>query len=90
MSKDDPTMSTISKSKSKSLRIGTALHQHLELMADKENKSVNSLAEALLANATGFYEPNEVTINAIEETNKEIDTLKRYKSAQEAFDDILG
>ena len=59
-------------------------------MAKEENKSVNNLIETLLEKASGFHEPNEETKAAIEEARKEKASLKKYKSAQEAFDDILG
>lgn len=76
--------------KLRSVRIKTSLNTHLEELAKKENRSVNNLIETLLAKASGFKEPNEETKKAIDKTDRELDTLKKYTSAQEAFDDILG
>jgi len=82
-------MNTSGNRKSRSVRIKTELDKHLENMAKRENRSVNNLIETLLAKASGFHEPNEETKAAIEEARKERPFLKKYKSAQEAFDDIL-
>lgn len=83
-------MNTASERKSRSVRIKTALDKHLENMAKQENRSVNNLIETLLAKASDFREPNEETKRSIEEAIKEKPHQKRYKSAKEAFDDILG
>lgn len=90
MNTNDITMNTTVERKSRSVRIKTALDKHLEELAKEENRSVNNLIETLLTKASGFKEPNEETKKAMLEADKEIDTLKKYKSAQEAFDDILG
>jgi hypothetical protein len=82
-------MNTAGDRKSRSIRIKTELNKHLENLAKEENRSVNNLIETLLAKASGFHEPNEETKAAIEEARKERPFLKKYKSAQEAFDDIL-
>jgi hypothetical protein len=83
-------MNTTVERKSRSVRIKTALDKHLEELAKEENRSVNNLIETLLTKASGFKEPNEETKKAMLEADKEIDNLKKYKSAQEAFDDIIG
>jgi hypothetical protein len=87
---NDIKMNTTGERKSRSVRIKAALDRHLEEMAKEENRSVNNLIETLLAKASGFKEPNEETKKAIEEARIERPLLKKYKSAKEAFDDILG
>ena len=82
-------MNTAKSKKSTSLRLDTELYSYIERLAKKENRSVNNFIETVLAKATSFYEPNEQTKKDIEEARKEKPFMERYKSSQEAFDDLL-
>ena len=83
-------MNTINLKKSTSLRLDRELYNYIEKLAKKENRSVNNFIETVLANATNFYEPNQETKKAIEDLQSERPNLKRYNTAKELFNDLLG
>lgn len=81
-------MNTASLKKSTSLRLDNALYDYIEKLAKRENRSVNSFIETVLADATRFHEPNEQTKRAIEEARQERAHLKRYTDMDELFADL--
>jgi len=85
---NDIIMNTSVETKLRSVRIKTTLDRHLEVMAKVENRSVNNLIETLLAKASGFKEPNEESIRAIEEARIERPHLKGYTDMDKLFEDL--
>jgi len=83
-------MNTVSLKKSTSLRLDMELYNYIEKLAKRENRSVNNFIETVLADATNFYEPNQETKKAIEELHSERSNLKRYSTANDLFNDLLG
>lgn len=82
-------MNTISiNKKSTSLRLDSGLYTYIEKLAKKENRSINNYIETLLFDAVGYHEPNESTKSTIEEAGKEKASLKRYKNADDLFDEL--
>lgn len=71
-------MNTIGIKKSTSLRIDRELYAYIEKQAKKENRSINNYIETLLSKATNFRNPNEETIQAIEDARKERKDLERF------------
>ena len=59
-------METTKRRKQGKLRITVELRERLNQEARKEHRSVNNLVEGILLDAM-YYEPNEETIEAIEE-----------------------
>lgn len=59
-------METTKRRKQVTLRITEELRERLNQEARKEHRSVNNLVEGILLDAM-YYEPNEETIEAIEE-----------------------
>ena len=59
-------METTKRRKQVTLRITDELRERLSQEARKEHRSVNNLVEGILLDAM-YYEPNEETIEAIEE-----------------------
>jgi hypothetical protein len=82
-------MNTIDiKKKSTSLRLNSNLYAYIEKLAKKENRSLNNFIETTLFDALEYREPNEVTKLGIKESRKERETLKRYSSTEELFEDL--
>ena len=82
-------MKTITSKKQVSLRIDSELYEHVKELAAKNNQSVNKFIETVLIQATGFYIPNEETIQAIEEAKRERPFLKGYRSTDELLKDLM-
>ena len=59
-------METTKRRKQVTIRITDELRERLNQEAQKEHRSVNNLVEGILLDAM-YYEPNEETIEAIEE-----------------------
>ncbi len=85
---NDSTMNTATRRKSTSLRIDNKLFAYIETKAKEENRSLNNYIETVLLTSTGFYEPNEVTKNAMQQVREERDTLKCYSDMDELFKDL--
>lgn len=82
-------MNTIDiKKKSTSLRLNSNLYSHIEKLAKQENRSLNNFIETTLFDALDYREPNEVTKLGIEQSRKERETLKRYSSTEQLFEDL--
>lgn len=64
-------MSTKEPKKAGSFRLDRGLYNHIEELARKNNRSFNNLLETLLIKATNYHEPNQDSINAMNETNLE-------------------
>lgn len=81
-------MSTIkSNKKATSIRLDNELYVRIEKLAKQENRSLNNYIETLLFNAIG-YEPNQETIEAIEESKRERKTAKRYDNVEDLLEDL--
>lgn len=76
------------KRKATSLRLDNELYIYIEKLAKKENRSVNNFIETVLSEAVKFRTPNDETVQAINEMNKEKATLKRYSNAKDLFKDL--
>ncbi|MGC4129562.1 MAG: hypothetical protein QM564_08375 [Bergeyella sp.] len=74
--------------KSTSLRLNASLYNYIEKEAKRQNRSVNNFIETTLYDAVGYHEPNERLKKTIEESIAEMDSLKRYSSAEELFKDL--
>ena len=83
-------MNTKNLKKSTSLPLDRELYNYIEKLAKKENRSVNNFIETVLADATNFYEPNKETKKAIENLQSERPNLKRYRTAKDLFNNLLG
>jgi len=85
-------MNTYTPKKAISLRINPALYEHLQLIARKENRSLNNFLETALSQLLNYQEPNEDTKKAIERGREEYknSSLKKYTDVQAMFDDILA
>lgn len=82
-------MNTINiNKKSTSLRLTQGLYNRIQKLAKKENRSVNNYIETILFDAVGYHEPNEKTKQAIKESIKEMDSLKRYDNVEDMFKDL--
>jgi len=84
----DITMNKSNQRKLRSVRIKCELDQHLENMANRENRSVNNLIETLLAKASDFRAPNQDTKESIQEAMEEKPYQKRYTDLNTFFDDL--
>ena len=63
-------MNTIATKKITSIRLDKNLFEHISKIAKKQNRSINNYIETILFDATGFQEPNNKTVAAIEEVRK--------------------
>lgn len=71
-----------------SLRINRELYSQVEKEAKKENRSINNFLETLIREALNYHEPNDETIQTIEESRKEKSRLKGYTDMDELFNDL--
>ncbi|MDQ0475939.1 hypothetical protein [Chryseobacterium sp. MDT2-18] len=62
----------IKEKKLTSIRLSKNLYAHLQKKAKEENRSVNNYIETLLFESSEYFEPNEETVAAIEETGEMI------------------
>lgn len=71
-----------------SLRINRELYSQVEKEAKKENRSINNFLETLIREALNYHEPNDETIQTIEESRNEKSRLKGYTDMDELFNDL--
>ncbi|KUF40388.1 hypothetical protein HX017_13250 [Myroides marinus] len=64
-------MNTKETKKAGSFRLDRGLYKHIEELAKKNNHSFNNLLETLLIQATNYHEPNQTTIDAMNEIGLE-------------------
>lgn len=62
----------VEEKKLTSIRLGKNLYAELQKKAKSQNRSVNNYIETALMESLNFYEPNDETIEAIEEVQKMI------------------
>ena len=74
-----------------SIRLNSNLYKHLQNKAKKENRSVNNYIETLLYENSDYYEPNEETIEAMNEVQEMIKngTGKSYTNVDELVKDLI-
>lgn len=63
-------MNTIATKKITSIRLDKNLFEHISKIAKKQNRSINNYIETILFDESGFQEPNNKTVAAIEEVRK--------------------
>ena len=85
-------MKSILEKKTMSLRINPALYEHIKVVANKENRSLNNYIETALLQVSNYYEPNGETKKAIQQGKEEHSKgiLKGYTDIQAMFDEILA
>lgn len=71
-------MNTKETKKAGSFRLDRGLYNHIEELAKKNNRSFNNLIETLLIQATNYHEPNQETIDAMNESNLETLNKKEF------------
>ncbi len=74
--------------KSTSLRLNSGLYAYIEKEAKRQKRSINNFIETTLYEAVDYHEPNEKLKKSIDESIAEMDSLKRYSSAEELFADL--
>ena len=79
-------MNTKETKKATSLRLNRGLYSKIEKRAKKENRSISNLLETIISQALNYNEPNEDTIEAINELKKG-DGVK-FNSVDELFKSI--
>ena len=62
----------VQEKKLTSIRLGKKLYAELQKKAKSQNRSVNNYIETALIESLNFYEPNDDTIEAIEEVQNMI------------------
>ena len=62
----------VQEKKLTSIRLGKNLYAELQKKAKSQNRSVNNYIETALIESLNFYEPNDDTIEAIEEVQNMI------------------
>ncbi|AJA70271.1 MULTISPECIES: toxin-antitoxin system HicB family antitoxin [Myroides] len=82
-------MNTLNFKKATSLRLDNDLYNYIEMLAKKENRSINNFIEKTLAEATHFHELNEETIQAIEDAQKEKMSSKRFDNTHDLLNDLM-
>lgn len=83
-------MNTTETKRATSLRLNKGLYSRIEKEAKKENRSINNFLETLIREALDYHEPNEETIQAIEEARREKPFLKRYDNTEELLKDLMA
>ena len=82
-------MNTINiNKKSTSLRLNSNLYAYIEKLAKQENRSLNNFIETTLFDALDYREPNEETKLGIEESRKEIASLKKDSNSEKRFEEL--
>lgn len=81
-------MNTRSAKKATSIRLNKDLYTHIEKQASKEHRSINNFIETVLARATRFNTPNKETLEAMEEIERNGDSLKCYPDAESLFENL--
>lgn len=63
--------------KATSLRLAEGLYERIQILAKKENRSVNNYIETILFDAVGYHEPNATTKKAMQEAKEIMDDKSR-------------
>jgi hypothetical protein len=81
----------VQEKKLTSIRLGKGLYAELQKKAKAENRSVNNYIETALIESLHFYEPNDETIAAVEESRAMIKngTGKAYSNVDGLIKDLL-
>ncbi|MDR2206448.1 MAG: hypothetical protein LBE36_09900 [Flavobacteriaceae bacterium] len=80
----------VKEKKLTSIRLSKKLYVHLQKQAEKQNRSINNYIETLLYENSDYYEPNEETIEAMNEVQEMIKngTGKAYNNVNELIKDL--
>lgn len=76
------SMESTALKKTMSLRISSALYEHLKKVSSKENRSVNNYVETILFKVSNFQEDENIQTYSDETGDKIIRALEEYRKGE--------